>query len=133
MIVASGPITRRGAVTSITIRGKTGIQKVTPVLLDPGSSRTYVLSQVLMRSGAVKTGMLETAHTLAGQQAFDEHQIQIIWGQIGTFPIRVLGVPSIPDRMEALIGRDVLDRFQFVYGGSANWRWELRQTSGTQV
>lgn len=125
-VVASGPITRYGAITSVTLTAR-GREHLSRCLLDIGSNRTYVLRSELLRVGAIPTGIADRSVTLASNAVFDEYRVTL---QIGsaTFPsLRVLAAEQIPDRMQTVVGRDIIDRYRFEYGGMETWRWELRQ------
>lgn len=125
-VVAAGPITRYGAIAAVTLTAR-GKQYLDRCLLDIGSNRTYVLKSELARIGAQPTGRIDVAGTLTTPANFAEYLVALRIGSEQFPALRVLEAEAIPDRMRAVVGRDIINRFRFDYGGMETWRWELRR------
>lgn len=132
-VIASGPITSKGAVAGLTLRGSAGTERVVPCLMDIGSSRTFVLKSVLARVGAIETGYQDRTETLVGQESLPVYRVAVTIGTVAMPSLYVTATQRIPDGMKAVIGRDIIDRFHFDYGGSITWRWELTKLDAADL
>lgn len=132
-VVASGPITRYGAIAAVTVTASRGTERLARCIIDQGSGSTYVVADWLQRIGAHRTGLVDYTDTVAGTVKSEEYRLSLTIGEMRLPNLSVWSLESIPDRMQALIGRNVIDTCEMLYGGRYTWKWELRQPQGTIV
>jgi predicted aspartyl protease len=91
-------------------------------LVDTGASVTCVHKDVIDRLGLQPTGAASVS-TPSGTHSIAQYDVGMrLDGADDELTIPVLAI-SLPTDIGALIGRDVLDRFRFIYDGPAGtWR-----------